>query len=247
MHEETSFPDSLHPSCAEPATKNVRRNPISKLGEFVFWTALSLLFLEYINLPLFSIYALKWINPPWTSVMAQRVEESRGTLDIRQRFVPLEQISRHVRRAVLIAEDRNFYRHGGVDWKAMERAWNLNVKSDRIRFGGSTITMQLAKNLFFRLDRSYFRKAEEIITAMRMEKILSKKRILELYLNVIELGDGIFGVEEAAHVYFGKSASRLTRSEAARLVACIPSPIRHHPNDGSSWVRRRARRILRIL
>jgi len=248
MPEETSYPDSILPSQSNvPTTDNVRRRPISKLGEFVLWMALSLLFLEYISLPLFSIYILKWINPPWTSVMVQRMEESGGTLDIKHTFVPLEKISRHVRRAVLIAEDRKFYRHGGVDWKAMERAWKLNVKSDRIRFGGSTITMQLAKNLFFRLDRSYFRKAEEIIIAMRMEKILSKKRILELYLNVIEFGEGIFGVEEAARVYFGKSASRLTRSEAARLVACIPCPIRHHPNDGSSWVRRRARRILRIL
>ncbi len=248
MSTETSYPDSTsQPPFDVPGDGKAGRHPLGKLWEFASWMALSLLFLEYISLPVFSLYLLKWINPPWTSVMVQRMEESSGTLDIKYTFVPLEKISRHVRRAVLIAEDRKFYRHGGIDWEAMERAWHLNVKSDRIRFGGSTITMQLSKNLFFRLDRSYFRKAEEIITAMRMEKVLSKKRILELYLNVIEFGEGIFGVEEAARVYFGKSASRLTRSEAARLVACIPSPLRHHPNDGSSWVRRRARRILRIL
>ena len=248
MSEQTSYSDSTREHRSDAHTnRHSRWSPARKLWEFASWMTLSLLFLEYISLPLFSIYLLKWINPPWTSVMVQRMEESGGTLDFKYTFVPLEKISRHVRRAVLIAEDRKFYRHGGVDWEAMGRAWRMNVKSDKIRFGGSTVTMQLAKNLFFRLDRSYFRKAEEIITAMRMEKIMSKKRILELYLNVIEFGEGIFGVEAAARTYFGKSASRLTRLEAARLVACIPSPIRHNPNDGSSWVRRRARRILRIL
>lgn len=194
----------------------------------------------YFSLPSASIRLLREENPEMTSMMRQRLEEAGGTLAIRQQWAPLEKISRNFVRAVLAAEDRRFFLHPGIDWTAVERAYKRNQRSGRVRLGGSTITMQLAKNLYLSSERSFFRKGKEAILALRLEKELPKKRILELYLNVIELGEGIFGVEAASQYYFHKPASALTRDEAARLAAIIPSPRKHSPFDNSGFVNRRA-------
>ncbi len=194
----------------------------------------------YFSLPSAAIRRLREENPELTAMMRQRIEESGGSLEIRRQWVPLEKISRNFVRAVLAAEDRRFFLHPGIDWTAIERAYARNQRSGRVRLGGSTITMQLAKNLFLSSERSFFRKGKEAIIALRLEKELPKRRILELYLNVIELGEGIFGVEAASQHYFHKPASALTRDEAARLAAIIPSPRRHSPLDNSGFVNRRA-------
>lgn len=149
--------------------------------------------------------------------------------------------------AVLAAEDGRFFSHPGIDWRALERAYERNKRAGKVRLGGSTITMQLAKNLYLSTERSFLRKAKEAIIALRLEKELSKKRILEIYLNIIELGDGIFGVEAAARHYYRKSAASLTRDEAARLAAIIPSPRKHTPHDNTKFTLRRASIIKRKI
>ncbi len=192
---------------------------------------------EYVSLPSSTIVQLRDQNPAWSSIMAQRFFRAGAISPHAHRFVPLEDISPAFIRAVLAVEDGGFYRHAGFEWNAIERAYRQNLKSGRSRFGGSTITMQLAKNLFLSTDKSYLRKVKEAVLTMRLEKHLSKKRILELYLNIIELGPGIFGVEAAAQHYFHTSAKYLTRDEAMRLAAVIASPLRHTPFDNSRFNR----------
>jgi monofunctional biosynthetic peptidoglycan transglycosylase len=158
--------------------------------------------------------------------------------------VPLSQIAPDMQRAVVVAEDARFWEHGGVDWEAMRGAAEKNWEKGKLKVGGSTLTQQLAKNLYLSPARTPWRKLRELFISWRLERSLSKKRILELYLNVIEFGPRTFGVETAARRYMGKPASTLTREEAATLAAVIPSPLIYdpvrHPDRGA----RRARRIL---
>lgn len=195
---------------------------------------------EYFSLPSASIQSLNTDNPEVTSMMKQRVLESNGSLEIKHKWVPLNKISRNFINAVLTAEDRGFFSHPGIEWNAIERAYQRNQRAGKVRLGGSTITMQVAKNLYLSSERSIIRKVKEAIIALRLEKELSKKRILEIYLNIIELGDGIFGVEAASQSYFHKPASALSRDEAARLAAIIPSPRKHNPFDESKFTTRRS-------
>jgi len=129
----------------------------------------------------------------------------------------------------------------------LEHAYKVNIRSGRIRFGGSTITMQLAKNLYLSTDKSYLRKVKEAVITFRLEKHLPKKRILEIYLNIIELGDGIFGVEAASRHYFKKSAKQLTRDEAIRLAAIISSPLKHSPFENTRFITIRKNIIYRKM
>ncbi|MDL2210816.1 monofunctional biosynthetic peptidoglycan transglycosylase [Desulfovibrio sp. OttesenSCG-928-O18] len=155
---------------------------------------------------------------------------------------PLRAISRHLIKAVVAAEDSTFWNHEGFDLDGMREAMERNIKRGRFAAGGSTITQQLAKNLYFSPEKSVVRKIQEAIVAKRLEWNLSKERILELYLNVAEWGDGAFGAEAAARRHFGTSASRLTARQAATLAAMLPSPIKRKP--GSPQVRRYANTIL---
>jgi monofunctional biosynthetic peptidoglycan transglycosylase len=139
----------------------------------------------------------------------------------------------------MAAEDSNFYGHHGVEWSLIWNAVQENWRAGKPVRGASTITQQLAKNLYLSPVKSYPRKFREVIYAWRLERGLSKRRILEIYLNVVEWGDGLFGVETAAQVYFGKSAADLTWDESIALAAALPSPRRHHPGDGSPWMARR--------
>ncbi len=198
----------------------------------------------YFSLPSVSIIDLKTENPALTALMIQRAEVAEGSFQIRQTWVPLSGVSQHLINAVIVAEDGTFFEHGGIDWYEVRESVERNLEEERVVRGSSTITMQLAKNLYLSTSRDPLRKFKEMIIALRMERELSKRRILEIYLNVIEWGDGIFGVEAASRLYFGKSAGNLTREEAARMAAVIPSPLRHKPNTNSRYVMRRTDIIL---
>jgi monofunctional glycosyltransferase len=211
----------------------------------LFWLVVGYGAFEYFTLPSASIINLRDSYPQMSALMRQRFDED-GT-SIKYQYVPLEKISPWFVRAVIAVEDGAFYRHSGVDWNALENAYDRNQQSGRVRFGGSTITMQLAKNLFLSNDRSYLRKVKEAILTFRLEKQLSKKKILELYLNIIELGDGIFGAEAAARHYFNKSAAAMSREEAINLAAIISSPLKHTPFENSHFIGVRKSIILRKM
>jgi monofunctional glycosyltransferase len=180
-------------------------------------------------------------NPAVTGVMRQREEEARAEgRKIRrdQAWVPLSRISRHLVHAVLSSEDQKFFGHQGVDWDAIEKSVQEDRKRGRFARGGSTITQQLAKNLFFTTHKSLLRKARELVVSRWLEEDLSKARILELYLNVIEWGEGVYGAQAAAQRYYGKPASALDADEAAGLAAMIPNPRRINPRvDGRAFAR----------
>ena len=158
--------------------------------------------------------------------------------------MPYERISAHLKRALIVSEDAKFVDHGGFDWDGIEKALEKNRKKGRVVSGGSTITQQLAKNLFLSPAKSYWRKAEEAVVTVLLEALLPKQRILELYLNVIEWGNGVFGAEAAAQRYFGVSAAQLSAEQAARLAAMTPSPRVFERNIYSSYLAGRVATIL---
>ena len=205
------------------------------------------LMLEYLSLPNARLQDLEKENPRQTALMVQRqreASESGKPFHLQEMWVPLSHISPHLVHAVIVSEDGTFYEHGGVDWYEVEESIEKNLEEGKAARGGSTISQQLAKNLFLSTSKDPLRKLKELIITLRMERMLSKRRILEIYLNVIEWGNGVFGAEAAAKKYFGKSAASLTRDEAAQMAAVIPSPLRHQPNKSSAYVDRRAMIIL---
>ena len=186
-----------------------------------------------------------WVdhNPGTTAFMEARLEklrEKNPRAQLSQQWVPYNRISVHLKRAVVAAEDANFSEHDGVDWDAIERAYESNQKRGKVVRGGSTITMQLAKNLFLSGERSYVRKAQELAIAFMLEAVMSKRRILEIYLNVAEWGVGVFGSEAAARHYFGVGAAQLGPEQAARLAAMLPRPRFYDRNRASPALERRA-------
>jgi monofunctional biosynthetic peptidoglycan transglycosylase len=164
-----------------------------------------------------------------------------------QRWVPLSRISKNLTDAVIVAEDGMFYSHGGVDWFEVKESIEKNIDKRRAVRGASTITQQLAKNLYLSTSKDPIRKFRELIITLLLEHQLGKNRILEIYLNVIEWGRGIYGVEAAAQTYFGKSSGSLSMDEAVRLASVIPSPLRHKPNESSRYVLRRKEIVLRRM
>ena len=187
-------------------------------------------------------------NPHTTAWMRLRARQARAAgkeLTIRQTWIPLREIPRALQKAVIAAEDEKFYEHHGFDWEALKEAYALNDETERIKRGGSTITQQLAKNLYLSPRRSYVRKVREAVITTTMELLLSKDRILELYLNCIEFGPGVFGVEEGARYHFGLSARRLSLDQSCRLAAIIPAPLRYRVNG--SYVSRRAAMLAQIV
>ncbi len=189
-------------------------------------------------------------DPPSTAfIRAQR--ESLAASDpkarIDQRWVPYDRISIHLKRAVIAAEDANFPWHDGVDWDAIDRALDRNVQRGKVVGGGSTITMQLAKNLFLSAERAYLRKAQELVIAFMIERVMSKRRILEIYLNVAEWGVGVFGAEAAARHHFNVTASQLGPEQAARLAAMLPRPRYYDRHRDSRALARRSLSIQRWM
>ncbi len=167
--------------------------------------------------------------------------------ELKHRWVPYERISPNLKRAVVTAEDARFAEHEGVDWEAIEKAYKDNAKRGRPAHGGSTITQQLAKNLFLSPERSYTRKAQELIITYMIELFWDKRRILEVYLNVVEWGEGVFGAEAAARYYYGVAAAQLGPEQAARLAAYLPNPKRYGRVRSGPYLDSRTGAILRYM
>jgi len=174
-------------------------------------------------------------DPGSTSFMRMRLAELRQTdpkATLRHQWVPYERISVHLKRAVVAAEDDRFLDHEGFDWEGIQRALERNERKGRLAAGGSTISQQLAKNLFLSPSRSWLRKAQEAVITVMIERTWDKRRILEVYLNVVEWGNGLFGAEAAARRYYGVPASQLGPGQAARLAVMLPNPRRYEHNYG---------------
>jgi len=185
--------------------------------------------------------------PRETAFIAQRMDELRakgGKATLQYRWVPYARISLQLKRAMIAAEDAKFAEHDGFDWDGIEKALEKNRKKGRVVAGGSTITQQLAKNLFLSPTKSYWRKGGEAVVTVLLEAMLPKQRIFELYLNVIEWGDGVFGAEAAAQRYFGVAAAQLSAEQAARLAAIVPSPRLFERRPDSSYLDGRVATIL---
>jgi len=194
------------------------------------------------------LHILWWVdhNPGSTAFMQARLEVMQAAnpkARLQQQWVPYARVSTHLKRAVIAAEDSKFVQHHGFDWDGIETAFAKNLKQGKIVAGGSTITQQLAKNLFLSGHRTPWRKAQEAVITFMLEKLLSKRRILEIYLNVIEWGDGIFGAEAAARHYFHGSAKGLGPAEAARLAAMIPNPRFYDVHRSTRFLNRHAATI----
>ncbi len=174
-------------------------------------------------------------------------KEKRKPYRIYQVWTPLPKISPYLVKAVLIAEDDKFWKHEGFDYEAIQKALEKDLKAKKFKFGGSTITQQLARNLYLSPEKSILRKISEAVITWRMEQTLSKKRILELYLNVVEWGDGIFGAEAASRHYYRKSSSELTPEEAARLASVLPNPRKYNPLGDQRYVINRSNLIYNIM
>jgi monofunctional biosynthetic peptidoglycan transglycosylase len=197
-----------------------------------------------------AVASLAHRNPERTRLMDQREEEARraGRHARRlQTWVPLSAISRYLLQAVLSSEDQRFFGHEGVDWNAVQTSLGKDLEKRRFVRGGSTITQQLAKNLYFGTGKTPIRKLRELVVARWLEADLSKQRILTLYLNVIEWGDGIYGAEAAAQHWFSKPASALSPTEAAGLAAMIPNPRRLNPRVAPLRYQRATRRVLWLM
>lgn len=197
-----------------------------------------------------SVVWYRWFDPQETAFMAHeqvRLQQLNPPRSIEQRWVAYDQISRYIKRAVIASEDTGFVDHHGVEWEAIEQAARTNLASGKIRLGGSTITMQVAKNLFLSSDRSYIRKAQELVIATMIDFVWDKQRILEVYLNIAEWGVGVFGIEAASRHYYGVSAARLNPRQAAWLAAILPAPRRYDQNRESAWVQRKTGVILRRM
>ena len=242
---------NIGPSSKIHTRRNRRFGWFRKFPWKLFLGILGLFLLfEILTLPLASIFSLETKNPKETALMQQRMEEARTKgkkLKIDHRWVSLAHIPKHVRKAVLVAEDARFYNHTGIDWHEVGKSFETNWEKGRIVRGGSTITQQLAKNLYLSTSRDPIRKFKELLIAWLLEATLSKNRILELYLNIIEWGRGTFGIEAAAQRYFHKSSSQLTREEGARLAAVIPSPLRHKPTDNTPLLKKKKEVIIQRM
>ncbi|MEF3194114.1 MAG: monofunctional biosynthetic peptidoglycan transglycosylase [Halothiobacillaceae bacterium] len=196
------------------------------------------------------IVAWRWVNPGSTAFMDARLEELRKehpAATLRQTWVDYPRISNHLKRAILAAEDAKFLEHEGFDWEGMQNALEKNLRRGRVVAGGSTISQQLAKNLFLSGERSFIRKGQEALITLMLEGVLPKRRILELYLNLIEWGDGVFGAEAAARHYFGVSAARLSPSQAAWMAAIVPNPRFYDGGPATAALNRRIERIQRDM
>jgi monofunctional biosynthetic peptidoglycan transglycosylase len=183
------------------------------------------------SLAALTLLAARWIDPPTTAVQLERrlqTSSSRRPNPTRSKFVPLSEISPNLQHAVIAAEDARFYQHHGFDWNQIEIDAKGDLEGGRTR-GASTLTQQLVKNLFFGTGRSILRKGAEFTLVPVAELVLGKRRILELYLNVVEWGPGIYGAEAASRAYYGTAARNLDREQAARLAAILPAPLKRRP------------------
>lgn len=193
-----------------------------------------------------------WIdhNPAQSAFMETRLEimqDKNPEAELRHKWVPYEKISGNLKRAVIASEDAKFLQHEGFDWEGMQAAWEKNLKKGRLVAGGSTISQQLAKNLFLSSKRTPWRKAEEAVITVMLENMMTKRRIFEIYLNVIEWGDGVFGAEAAARHYYRTSAKNLGPAQAAKMAAMIPNPRFYDKNRNTRGLNRKTAIIQRRM
>jgi len=211
----------------------------SVAGVLLYW---------FVTLP--DVSSLAKADPPTTTFVEARKAEVVGTgrsFLLRWIWMPLARISPHLQRAVIVAEDATFYRHEGFDWEGLKGAVTRNWEKGKFQRGGSTITQQLAKNLYLSADKSLFRKVHEALITWKLERSLTKKRILELYLNVAEWGRGVYGAEAAARHYFHKAAEDLSPDEAALLAAMLPAPRQYDPLRLTPYLLKRQQEILKKM
>ena len=219
------------------------------LGRWLKWGLLGLigLFLTWQLWLLGWVLLWKWVDPDTTRFMEIRLGELQVKnleAQLKKQWVPYERISPHLKRAIIASEDAKFVDHEGFDWDGIQKAMEKNQKRGRTVAGGSTISQQLAKNLFLTPTKSYFRKAEEAIITLMLENLWSKRRIFEVYLNVIEWGNGVFGAEAAAHHYFGIGAAQLGPEQAAKLAGMVPNPRFYDRNRNAPGLARKTAIIL---
>lgn len=198
------------------------------------------------------VWSYRFINPPMTYLMVQRNWERKANgkpAKTKKTWVKFEEISDNMKRAAVAAEDQLFLSHNGFDFKAMEKAYESNQQNNTKKKvkGGSTISQQTAKNVFLWPGRSYIRKGFEAYFTLLIELFWSKQRILEVYLNVIEMGDGIYGAEAASQKYYGHSCRKMSRAEAALIAACLPNPIRWNPDRATPYIKRKQYAIMRNM
>jgi monofunctional biosynthetic peptidoglycan transglycosylase len=209
-----------------------------KRAMILFFSSTLLLTLVYI-----------FLNPPLTPLMVVRSSSqlfSSEKVQLSKTWIPIDSISPYLVQAVIASEDNHFQDHWGFDFEAIQKASKLNQKGGKMR-GASTISQQTAKNVFLWPDRSWVRKGFEVYFTGMIELCWSKKRIMEVYLNVIEMGDGIYGAEMAAQTFFKKSAKKLNRNEAALIAAVLPNPRKWHPNAPSPYISHKQQRILQAM
>jgi len=210
---------------------------------------LKLAFILFFGITIFWVILYRFVNPPVTELMIQRGFERKADgkdWKIDKKWVDFDDIADPMKRAAVAAEDQRFLDHFGFDFKAMEAAIDRNAKSHKL-IGGSTISQQTAKNVFLWSDRTYLRKGIEAYFTVLIELFWSKKRIMEVYLNEIEMGDGIYGVEAAAQAYYHKDAKDLTKHEAAAIASIFPDPLKWSPTNPSDYVRHRQYLILKNM
>ena len=219
------------------------------LGKLLWRGTLALLILLLLYQSWIFLHICWWVNhnPDSSAFMEDRLsvlQEKNPDAELRHRWVPYGRISKNLKRAVLAAEDSKFNHHEGFDWDGIQKAYEKNLKKGKIVAGGSTISQQLAKNLFLSTKRTPWRKLEEAVITLMLEQMMSKRRIFEIYLNVIEWGNGVFGAEAAARHYYKTSAAGLSRWQAARLAAMIPNPRYYDNHRGARGLSRKTSTIL---
>ncbi|RKD18247.1 monofunctional biosynthetic peptidoglycan transglycosylase [Pelobium manganitolerans] len=205
--------------------------------------------LYFLGITLGWVLLYKFINPPITYLMVQRGFERKAdgkSFKIDKQWLSFDELSNNLKKAAIAGEDANFMQHNGFDFEAMQKAFKKNQKSKKLR-GGSTISQQTAKNVFLWPGRSYIRKGFEAYFTFLIELCWSKNRILEVYLNVIEMGDGVYGAEKACQKYYGKSASSLSKAQAALLIAVLPNPRKWSPAKPTNYLSHRQYLILRNM
>jgi monofunctional biosynthetic peptidoglycan transglycosylase len=188
-----------------------------------------------------------FFNPSASAFMQDRLQvlqQKNPDATLRHKWVPYRNISMNLKRALVASEDANFIEHEGFDWEALQKAYAKNLQKGRVVAGGSTISQQLAKNLFLSGRRSVFRKLQEAIITVMIESVMSKRRIFEIYLNIIEWGNGVFGAEAAARYYFKKSAATVGAWEAAKLAAMVPNPRFYDRHRNTAYLQKRTSLIL---
>jgi monofunctional biosynthetic peptidoglycan transglycosylase len=215
-----------------------------------FFKRFFVLFVLFVLLFQFWVFAhiCWWVkfNPSSTAFMNARLEvmqEKNPDAELKYKWVEYSKISNHLKRAVVASEDSKFKHHEGFDWEGIEKAYEKNLKKGKLVAGGSTISQQLAKNLFLSSSRTPWRKGEEVIITFMLEKMMSKRRILEIYLNVIEWGNGVFGAEAAARHYYKTSAAGLGKTQSAKLAAMIPNPRFYDDHRSTRYLNRRTATI----